>query len=628
MKNQKVSKALRSFVSVGSVSAVALLSAGWTSALNPPTASVDKASLLADSQYMSRKFQARAERASDSIRIDLADAAQFRFVENRLKASGKTPKNSPYLFQRLREARLKALANPSRPGDISTQESEAGQWCTHFLYMGNEKGDSTSTTYELTPVVACEGGANYIYTDVIAYDSNADLTDNIPVDSAAGEDYGGGTNFVGDLVIYPTLPADASRHLNTESLMIAMDESTGAEQFTYTQVQSAVTPVKQGIQVFHPAQLLGGAGSDIVICQQRGGSDCDYAVSGYVNGVLQAYPSGSLITGIAGAKPDGTRNPSAYWPVSNYSQAKVYLPVNGLYDAGAKAAECRITQFESAKLRLQLVNTGKVCYVETDFLNQLVSGSRASAFSFLADFTRTASGPGTCNKDTILNEAVTLWMQIKAKADCGGGLIEDRFTSMTSDMKALVTQKIFYRNSCMAEGTSILRADGTSSPIEQLEVGDKVIANDKGVALTVMDIARGGEDKPLVRVRDSAGHDVRLTEQHPVITASGKVVPAVALKVKDQVKAKGGTTTITSIERIPYEGQVFNLTLGTDAELASLSKEERTMFAGGFLVGDNAMQLELETPKHPQVAVMSSLPKVWHKDYLKRLDVKQGAARK
>ncbi|WP_224366652.1 Hint domain-containing protein [Hyalangium versicolor] len=625
MKNQKVSKALRSFVSVGSLSTVALLSAGWTSGLREPAASPDRAALAADALYMRQKFQARGLQTADSMRIDLTDPAQYRFVENRLRASGKTPKNSPNLFSRLTVAREKALAGGRASGIEQTGATEQGQWCTHFLYVGGEKGDGSSTTYEVTPVVACEGGSDYVYTDVIAYDSNRDLTDNIPIDSAAGEDYSGGTNFVGDLLIYPSVPARGDRHLNLESLMIAMDSRTGAEQYTYTQAQTVSTPAPQGISVFHPAQLLGGAGSDIVVCQQRGGSDCDYAISGYVNGLLQAYPSTGQITGLAGAKADGSRDPGAYWPVRlPYSQSRIYLPVNGIYDAGAKSTDCRITQFESAKLRLQLVNTGKVCYVEADFLNNLVTGSRYSAFSFLADFTNVASGPGNCTTDTILNEPVALWMQIKAKADCGGGLIENRYTATTPDLKALVTQKIFYRNSCMAAGTSILRADGSSSAIEQLKVGDKVIANDKGVALTVMDISRGNEDKPLVHVRDSAGHDVRLTEQHPVITASGKVVPAVALKVKDQVKAKGGTTTITSIERMPTEGQVFNLTLGTDAELAALSKEERTMFAGGFLVGDNSMQIQLETPKHPQVA----LSKDWRKDFAQRLDVKRGAARK
>jgi hypothetical protein len=164
-------------------------------------------------------------------------------------------------------------------------------------------------------------------------------------------------------------------------------------------------------------------------------------------------------------------------------------------------------------------------------------------------------------------------------------------------------------------------------PIEQIKVGDKVVANKSGLVLTVTDISRGGETKPLVRLRDSSGNDVRLTEQHPVITASGKVVPAVSLKVKDRVRTQSGTTTLIAIERIPYDGQVYNLTLGVHEELAKLGENERTMFAGGFLVGDNAMQGELARPKSKPKDLLSSLPKAWHKDYLNRLTTKPAGAR-
>jgi hypothetical protein len=627
MKESKRSMHLRAFLHVAPLSAVALLSAGWTNTLNRPTSAANTASMQADSQYMSRKFQARANPSADAISIDLADPVQFRYVTNRLKASGKTPENSPYLYERLNQSRQRALTKQAsnKPGDVTTTDTPAGQWCNHFLYLGNETGGTTTTQYTLTPVVACDGGANYVYTDVLAYNSNASGTDNIPVDSAAGEDYSGGTNFVGDLTLHPSIPTTNNRFLTAESMMIAMDEDTGAEQYSYSEMKSAATPVKQGITLFHPREVVGGDGSDIWMCQLRGGGDCDYAVSGYQNGVLQAYAY--PYTGIAGARPDGSRDPNAYWPfTSPYNHNKIYLPLKGTYDAGALSADCRITRYESAKLRLQMQLKGKVCYVETDFLNQLTTGSKTASFNFLADFTNAGSGSADCNKETIINEPVALWMQVKAWADCGNGE-KERFTSTTSDNKPVLTRKLFYVNSCMAEGTGILRADGSNTPIEQLKVGDKVVANDRGLVLTVTDIAHGGENKPLVRVKDSKGHDVRFTEQHPVLTASGKVVPAVSLKVKDRVRTQGGTATITAIERIPYDGQVYNLNLGTPEELAKLGPNDRTMFAGGLLVGDNTMQAELERPKQKPVDVLASLPKAWHKDYKNRLDVKSATVR-
>jgi hypothetical protein len=106
--------------------------------------------------------------------------------------------------------------------------------------------------------------------------------------------------------------------------------------------------------------------------------------------------------------------------------------------------------------------------------------------------------------------------------------------------------------------------------------------------------------------------------------ASGEVVATKALKVKDQVKTDKGVATLTSIERVAPEGKrVYNLRLGTEQELLKVGKNGRTLFAGGFLVGDMGMQDELQMPKQEQpVAVLDRLPKAWHQDYNRRV-VKQ-----
>ncbi|WP_228560131.1 MULTISPECIES: hypothetical protein [Myxococcus] len=46
-------------------------------------------------------------------------------------------------------------------------------------------------------------------------------------------------------------------------------------------------------------------------------------------------------------------------------------------------------------------------------------------------------------------------------------------------------------------------ADGTLAPVESVELGDKVIADAKGTVLTVTDVARGNEAKPLFRLQVS-----------------------------------------------------------------------------------------------------------------------------
>jgi hypothetical protein len=220
--------------------------------------------------------------------------------------------------------------------------------------------------------------------------------------------------------------------------------------------------------------------------------------------------------------------------------------------------------------------------------------------------------------ERIVNEPVRLWLTVQAWADCGLGFEEPRFLTSTHEgaLNATSPTRIFYRNSCMAQGTGITLADGRVVPVEQVQQGDKVIAGTDGTVLTVTDVARGNEAHPFVLLRDSAGHQVSLTEMHPVLLSSGKMVAAKALQVKDLVKTDKGVARLTSVSRVPADRQVFNLTLGTDEELLKVAKNGRTMFAGGFLVGDNATQVELERPSSAPVA---ELPKAWRKDFQRRV---------
>jgi hypothetical protein len=71
------------------------------------------------------------------------------------------------------------------------------------------------------------------------------------------------------------------------------------------------------------------------------------------------------------------------------------------------------------------------------------------------------------------------------------------------------------------------------------------------------------------------------------------------------------------VERIPSEGQVYNLTLGTREELARTSAHQRTLYANGFMVGDSALQALLSAPPRREEATLASLPSVWHRDYLR-----------
>jgi hypothetical protein len=168
------------------------------------------------------------------------------------------------------------------------------------------------------------------------------------------------------------------------------------------------------------------------------------------------------------------------------------------------------------------------------------------------------------------------------------------------------------RNSCFAAGTAIRRADGTTVPVEKIQVGDEIIANEVGTVITVTAATRGVEPEPMVRIRDSLGHDLTLTSKHPVITTMG-AVPAEEITTMSQVKTEDGVASVVEVERVRYEGMVYNLSVGTPEELAMVSGVNRTMFAGGIQVGDNEMQFDMER-QSKRASAERKLSPAWETD--------------
>jgi len=177
-------------------------------------------------------------------------------------------------------------------------------------------------------------------------------------------------------------------------------------------------------------------------------------------------------------------------------------------------------------------------------------------------------------------------------------------------------EKIDFRNSCLAEGTLVTLGSGKAIAVEKIAVGDKVVSDDQGRLMTVTSIARGHEPFPMVRIQDERGQRVMVTETHPMLKDTGTVVAAKKLIVGDRVMTRQGATKLVAVERVKYTGQVFNFALGTADELAAVEPDHSTLFANGFLVGDNVMQQRLvERSKPSRAEALARLPTEWLADF-------------
>ncbi|MBC7976812.1 MAG: hypothetical protein H7138_17695 [Myxococcales bacterium] len=594
-------------------------------------------SMSADSQYMAKKLTTKTGESS-TIGIDLADPAQYRFVMNRLAAAGKNVENSPYLFERISANKAKAMQRASLAGGAATNVVQPTGWCANLILLGSEKRVSSTIKFEATrPNVSCSGGAAYVYVDVTTYNANRSGTENILVESAAGEDYTGGTNFTA-VAITPVLPAQLGRINKTDSLLIAYDD-LGNEQMTFSAVTSGILPLPGSIQLQHPTLHPQVSNGGVVqMCQLRGtDNECDYRVGNRVGAAFASF--GTPVNGIAGVGSVGpwTPDPSAMFTLPTaFNSSHVYLPTVGVLDVGqSDAGNCAIKSIASAKFNLVKTITGGACVTASSFASSIITtiAPRKATFSTVSDFTNNGGtgSPATtdCSLSKIVNEQVKPSIVVTANVNCGelnpdgSPLLFPRTITLTPDGGSPTPFFVKFLNSCFAEGTTIRRAGGSTVAVEKLAVGDKVISDAKGTVLTVTGVSNGIEEEPLVDIRDSKDHQLRLTSKHPVVKASGQVVFASSIQTGDEVMTDRGVASIVSVARVPYAGKVYNLKLGNKAELAKVGKNGTTMFAGGFLVGDSAMQQEFSTPKSP----VAQLSTPWQRDYQNAVAGKPAMAR-
>ena len=125
---------------------------------------------------------------------------------------------------------------------------------------------------------------------------------------------------------------------------------------------------------------------------------------------------------------------------------------------------------------------------------------------------------------------------------------------------------------CLAQGTLIMMADGSSRPIEDVRIGERV----KGDS-SITNIWKGPAPDGCLEIVTQEGAKIILTGTHPLRTRYGWK-RAEELAEGEELQMLAGTAVIASIKEVRYEGTVWNLEL--DAQ------ETEGMYADGFLAGD------------------------------------------
>lgn len=525
---------------------------------------------LADARYVRGLIGKRDGRA---MKLDFADPVQYRFIMERLQRGGRTRQASPILHISLDKLREEHLARP-KGAELKSALTD------HYLHMVDETWVSGANDENVHGRAYATEADGTIYSDldVGLWETDGTLIGSIGYYS---ESNGGTEVFAETSGVQNFWAGDSDERRRPRRCFQADSLSchqivNGPFECTYAS-RRAQCVYPQSIDVVAPVDSEPTTPDDVItVCLDR-----DWLVDAYDCDYSMVNTGGKLLMPLVGEIDYG-------FPI-------VLDPV----ETGKPLASER-----SYHISLSLAHDGGRCTdvgvndAVTNFWDFVTVKNGAASNSVLAWNIPQANFGSRCfQHQERSNFNLNVSVQVDTGAQNSGRVIGAAFITPAgagnfSPGSATMPQ-VRFAYSCLAEGTQISLADGTTMDVES--VGLDTLVSSPAADLYVTNSSIGVERIPMVRVRDDQGHSLLLTEGHPIITPNGPVM-AGELSVGDRISTDSGTATLTFVGREDYAGKVHNLNLGNDRHSASTEAmydalpEGATMYANGILVGDGRMQ--------------------------------------
>jgi len=243
-------------------------------------------------------------------------------------------------------------------------------------------------------------------------------------------------------------------------------------------------------------------------------------------------------------------------------------------------------------------------------------------FPWNSDVTKDGSmqyGAAAWANDTTVISYISI--QVKTATSAGEWVFVNIYSSATPPWAVspsagtYIQYPIYYTWHCVAAGTLVTRADGSTMKIEEMTGGEKVKVGPGGETFTVVDTFHTAKEATIISLCTKAGHKLLITDMHPVRTDKGIVV-ARDLRAGTVVLTDKGPSPLKSVETGPFSGMVYCIGLGADAEEEKRFTIDNTCFyANGILVGDNRLSvLTRHSWQSSLEAILERLPKKWHRE--------------
>jgi hypothetical protein len=162
---------------------------------------------------------------------------------------------------------------------------------------------------------------------------------------------------------------------------------------------------------------------------------------------------------------------------------------------------------------------------------------------------------------------------------------------------------------CVAAGTQITLADGSTSPVEKITSSNSVQIDTSGKSLKVRGNTVARHRGIVYRLGTKSGRSLVMSYGHVILTNEGPVA-AQDLQLGQMVQTLEGTEPITGLESFERDEMLFNMELDTGD-----ATDGASLFANGIRVGDTVMQANYRRNRRRNLdVVLSRIDPMFHQD--------------
>ncbi|HZS42078.1 MAG TPA: Hint domain-containing protein [Polyangia bacterium] len=547
---------------------VVLLLAGLSSTAN---AWQQTAQDRQDLQYV-RDLHLKSKHRSHSRTLDLSDPIQYRHFMSQIAAAGYTAARYPQLFKSIEETHQTHLA-ARKAGKTMVSDPPScpqDQVCPVNTFTNFGAPVTNPMAFGVEVLTSIPGTPYIALNSIGLYDQNGTVfAGPQPMEQL-------NTGYDVDNALPGTAPAGTTM-VQAQGVWYYQPQTGGGVPGSFYAAEGpGQDPTITNQQ---PYNVTGNP--QIVICVTRTTPNCDYVYAASGGQFIVTFPLQGNVTYPNPIAVDGTGK-----PLNGIYSVTISSPTSG------QGGGCTPLPINQTFANYLTVNNNVVSWNVNPATFGVASPCFPSNTTVIYDLMM-----------TVYDTNNTPWI-ITVTSEQG---------APQSDTLRILPTVVQY--GCMAEGTLVTMADETRLPIEKVRIGDQVRSNADRMPLTVFNYTKGYEKPPMYALTTENKRTLLLTHSHPVMTNRG-FVTAENLKVGDVLHTDGGHAKLVKIERKQYDGNVWNLDVGTPRDRVRVTDTNTTFYANGVLVGDRQIQGRMERADRERPEnVLKGLDKKWLVDF-------------